>query len=725
MSDSDLSDLRKSIISLAPLFQPKSIAIVGASSDPEKPSGQPLFSLKNNGYRGHIYPVNPKYDEIGGIKCYPSLLDVPASVDLVIIAVAAKYVLAVLGECEARGVKAVIIITSGFGEVGIEGKAMQSEMAELAAKSKMRIVGPNCMGVFSLQNNLTAGFALTELYRESRVPNFLGYITQSGGFGVTMYEMAKDQGIGFTHFVSTGNEADVNFAEILGYIVEDPETKVIGGYLESIRDGEKFAAAADLALERGKPILLIKTGKSEAAAQAAASHTGSLAGEDRLYEAFFKQKGIIRVEDIKEFEAELQLLSAGKLPAGNKVCVLASSGGSAVFLADKCVAEGLDVAELQADTRQRLEDILPSFAATRNPVDMTSVILVQPGLLQKCADIVLSDPNIDSVLINHWVLYGGEAVLEELGAVHEKARKPLIVNVMGPELLALEAIRYLRDLGVPTISDAAYAARSLARLAQYDGRLKRHRAGKDVYVKYSVNKKTIGHELAKLKEGGSLSESEGKRILASCGIAVVTDKVAATADEAIQIAREIGFPVVLKVDSPDIIHKTEAGGVKLNIQSPEGVRNAYAEIMEKAKDYNPNARINGISVQEMAPAGVEVIVGGKRDPVFGPTVLFGLGGIYVEVMRDVALRVAPLSKDDAADMVREIKGFKILEGVRGRPPADIEAIQDVILKVSALLENCPQINEIDINPLLVYPRGKGARAVDALVLGNKTVVKEE
>ncbi|HZK18511.1 MAG TPA: acetate--CoA ligase family protein, partial [Clostridia bacterium] len=438
-----------------------------------------------------------------------------------------------------------------------------------------------------------------------------------------------------------------------------------------------------------------------------------------LYQAFFKQKGIIRVEDIKEFEAELQLLSAGRLPAGNRVCVLASSGGSAVFLADKCASEGLDVAELQADTRRRLEDILPSFAATRNPVDMTSIILVQPGLLQKCADIVLNDPNIDSVLINHWVLYGGEDVLKELGAVHKKARKPLIVNVMGPELLALEAIRYLRDLGVPTISDAAYAARSLAKLAEYDSCLKRHRLGKDVYVKHIANKDAVKHEITKLRAGKSLSESEGKKMLASCGIPVVADRTAATADEATVIAREIGYPLVLKVDSPDIIHKTEAGGVKLNLQSPEEVRDAYKEIMEKAKDYNPNARIEGVSVQEMAPAGVEVIVGGKRDPVFGPTVLFGLGGVFVEVMRDVALRVAPLSKDDAADMIREIKGYKILEGVRGNPPADIGAIQDVILKVSTLLQNYPEISEIDINPLLVYPRGKGVKAVDALIMGDR------
>lgn len=715
---SDCDDIDK----LKLFFEPRSVAVIGASKDPAKPSGQPVYSLKKNGFKGAIYPVNPKYREINGMPCFSTLSEVPGPVDLAVVAVSVEHVLSALDQCADKDVRAVVVISSGFAETGEKGRDAQGKLSRLARKSGMRILGPNCMGIFNMKNNLTAGFALTELAKGMSIPNFLGLITQSGGFGVTIYTMARDRGIGLTHFISTGNEADVEFSEMLTYLLDDPDVRVVAGYLEGIRDGNRFARAAELALEAGKPLLVIKTGSSEAAARAAASHTGALVGSDRVYNAFFKQKGIIRVDDMEELAAELLLLGAGRTPTGKRVAVLASSGGTAVYMADRCSAEGLEVVPLSQRTRARLGEILPSFASTVNPVDITSAILVEPGLLERCFEIVLDDEDIDMLLVTHWAEFGDLKNLEELARVHERTKKPVMVVVWGPEEGVRQALHFLRKHKVPAVSEAGSAVRALGKMAEYYNRRQKYLEDKNASKMVNVDGRNakIDQDAASRMLTGcetkTLTEARAKALLKTYGIPVVRELAASSVEETVRAAEEIGYPVVLKVDSPDILHKTEAGGVRLNLQNAGEVSKAFEEIMKNAHLYRHDARVNGVLVQEMLPAGVEVIVGVNRDPLFGATVLFGLGGIFVEALEDVSLRVAPLSRRDACEMVEEIAGSNILKGLRGRPPADTDALVEVILRVGRLALDFPEIKEMDINPLVVYEKGKGVRAADALVV---------
>ncbi|WP_027364191.1 acetate--CoA ligase family protein [Desulfotruncus alcoholivorax] len=710
-------NFEQEIKSLTPLFQPESLAIIGASENPSKPSGQPLVSLINAGFKGKIYPINPKHTTLCNLPCYPSLKDVPGPVDLAIIAVPAKFTLGELQQCAAKGVKGVIIFTSGFAEVGPEGAKLQSEITDLANKTGMRVCGPNCMGIFSSRNALMANFSVTELPERVLVPDFLGFISQSGGFGTAIYQMIKDKGYGFSHFVSTGNEADVDFSEYMGFMAQDNFTRVIGGYLEGVKDGQKFITAADMALKNNKPILLIKAGRYPAAAKAAASHTGALVGSDKVYSAVFKQKGIIRIESLEEYQIILSMLASNKYPKGKRVAILATSGGSGVALADKCSFYGLEVGPLQAETRAKLDSILPDFASSANPVDITSAILTQPGLLEQCAEIVINDPGIDMLIVAFWALHGDRSNLEQMVRVSKKTDKPVFNIVWGPEEAALQALHFLNDNLIPAAKEVDFAIRSLSVLADYSEfkTARNIQTNEHQSVPIPLNaQKIAGEILYNLKPGAKLTEYEAKQVLRAYGISTTREVLAHTAEEAVQAAREIGYPVVMKIISPDILHKTEAGGVILNISSDEEVIESFNQIIWNAQKYNQNALVQGVLVQEMLSGGIEIIVGSGKDPVFGSTVIAGLGGIFVEVLEDVALRVAPVSNLDAQEMLEELKGKQIFEGVRGKEPVDKKALVEVIQKVSRLVEDFPQIAELDINPMLLFP--KGAAAVDALIV---------
>ncbi|SFG00701.1 acetyltransferase [Desulfotomaculum arcticum] len=710
-------NFEQEIKSLLPLFQPESLAIIGASENPFKPSGQPLVSLINAGFKGKIYPVNPKHTTLCNLPCYPALIDVPGSVDLAIIAVPAKYTLDQLQQCADKGVKGVIIFTSGFAEVGPEGAKIQMEITELAQKTGMRVCGPNCMGIFSSRNALMANFSVTELPEQVLVPDFLGFISQSGGFGAAIYQMIKEKGYGFSHFVSTGNEADVDFSQYMGFMARDNYTRVIGGYLEGVKDGQKFINATDMALQNNKPILLIKAGRYPAAAKAAASHTGALVGSDKVYSAVFKQKGIIRIESLEEYQIVLSILASNKCPKGKRIAILATSGGSGVALTDKCSFYGLEVAPLQAETRAKLDNVLPAFASSANPVDITSAILTQPGLLEQCAEIVINDPGIDMLITAYWALHGDRTNLEQMVRVSKKTDKPIFNIVWGPEEAALQALHFLNDNLIPAAKEVDFAIRSLAVLADYS-EFKTARSNKN-NEDYSIQappsaKKMAGEILNNLKPGAKLTEYEAKQVLRAYGISTTREVLTKTTEKAVQAAKEIGYPVVMKIMSPDILHKTEAGGVLLNIATDQEVVESFNKIIENARKYNQDALVQGVLVQEMLSGGTEIIVGAGKDPVFGSTIIAGLGGIFVEVLEDVALRVAPVSNLDAREMLEELKGKKIFEGVRGKEPVDKNALVEIIQKVSRLVEDFPQIAELDINPLLLFP--KGAVAVDALIV---------
>jgi len=698
------------------LFNPRSIAIIGASADFGKPGGRPLEALLKKGYAGRLFPVNPRYREIAGIKCYPSVTGVPGEVDLAIISVPARQVPDVLSNCAAKKVKAVIVFTSGFAEVGPEGEALQKEITALARKNNIRLCGPNCVGLINLNNSVMASFApiidLKPVY-----PQTLGFVTQSGAFGVGIYTQGLYQGVGFSSFVSAGNEADLELADYLAYLVKDEGTRIIGGYVEGAKNGAKLRKVAEMALAAQKPLLLIKVGRTGAGSRAARSHTGSLAGDDQVYDTFFKQMGIIRIKHLSELTSFVFLHRTGRLPRGRNVGIVAGSGGMGVVLSDECESYGLAVPVFTGKTRARLGQYLPSFGSARNPVDLTAQMLTDPYLAGKCLQAVLDDENVDMALLSiAFFEPNGEVLARNLIDIYKSATKPVILlaGALPDDNYSLEIIRQIKEeTGMPVFLDWLPVIPAMANLVLYQERVKLAAAELEEEKPYIP---AAGDEAKKmLEEAGELTEYQSKQILQKYAIPVTKEGLATSPEMALELAGRIGYPVALKIQSPQIPHKTEAGGIKLNLSSAAEVRQAYGEILANAQNYLPEARIQGILVQEMAPAGVEVIIGTTTDPVFGPVIMFGLGGIFVEAIKDVSFRIAPLKRREAGEMIKEIKGYRVLQGMRGQPPVDLAALVDVILKVSQLVTDCSrQIKELDINPLIAGPGG--VKVADALIV---------
>lgn len=701
---------------LNPFFYPDSIAVIGASQNALKPNGIPLNLLYSFGYQGDMYPVNPKYDNVGGLKCYPSVLDIPGPVDLAIIGVAAAQAMEVLEQCAAKGVKAAIVFTSGFAEVSDSGRKVQEEMRALSGRSGMRILGPNCLGVLNYYNNNMASFFYHEKPEGLVHPRTLSFITQSGGLGGIIYQMVLQFSVGFNYFVSTGNEADVTFADILSYLAGRDEVSLIGGYLEGLQGGGRlFMKACDRALEQRKLVTLLKVGRTASGAAAAASHTGALVGEDRVYDGVFKQLGVLRADDVEQMNALITLSAAGRLPAGKNMGVITISGGGGVVVADKCPQYGLAVTSLTGSTQDALREFFPSFGAVRNPVDLTSQLMFDTALFQKAIRMVMEDPRVDVGGFFYNLEMPDPEATRKIIEVYHQVTKPLVIFTWPTgQDYAVASKKELIQAGVPVIEHISSGLWAIAALADWvrkaDERLPFPVFGPSA-------EQEAARELISRSDAGtrSLTESRSKRILNAYGIPVTRERLARTAREAVRAAEAIGYPVALKIESPDILHKTEAGGVSLNLQDGTAVREAFGIILGKAKKYKPDARIEGVLVQEMLKPGLEVIVGIKKDPIFGPAVLFGLGGVFVEVLKDVAIRTAPLREQDALSMLDEIKGKPLLDGVRGQLPRDREALVSILMKVSRLaVELAEQVDELDINPLIVYEQGAGAVAADAL-----------
>ncbi|HBV97004.1 MAG: hypothetical protein JL50_12255 [Peptococcaceae bacterium BICA1-7] len=701
------------IISLDPFFNPQSIAIIGASNHPMKPGGRPINALLGRGWQGKIYPVNPARDNIGGLKCYPSIMDIPDTIDLAIIAIAADHVFSALEQCAAKGVKAAIVFSSGFAEVGPEGVSQQKRLTELAARTGMRILGPNCLGLINANNNVMASFAfIVDLPPVD--PKVLGFVSQSGAFGSVIYAAALAEGVGFNYFISVGNEADLEFADFIEYMVHDPQTMLIGGYLEGSRDGDKLRKVAEEALDNKKPLLIMKVGRTSAGSKAAASHTGSLAGSDRVYSAFFKQVGILRIGNYTDLIAFTPLFQSGRLPRGRNTAIIATSGGAGVTITDYCESLGLNVIPLREETRKKIDSVLPSFASSRNPIDLTAAVMTEPEIMAVTLRAVCEDPDVDIVIASlNFTIPDDHPVVGEIIEIYRNTDKfILIAPFKFPGAPVEPAVLEFRKASLPVNYNTMDAINALEQLTQFKEALERRKQEKYRIVPRSGPTPIISDLI---RPGETLGESSAKAVLERYGIPIARQEVASTREEAVISARRIGYPVAMKVDSPDIPHKTEAGGIKLGLKSDEEVAKAFDEIINNVKNYLPTAFISGVTVQEMLPEGTEVIIGVTRDPVFGPTIMFGLGGIFVEVLKDVSFRVAPVSRGDAEDMIMEIKGSAVLKGVRGKPPADTEAIVDVILKVSDMVTDYrDSIEELDINPLIVYPRG--AKAADAMLV---------
>jgi acetyltransferase len=697
------------------LFYPSSIAVVGASPDPNKPGGIVLDSLRRGGYAGAVYPVNPKHGELEGWQCYPDLDSAPGPVDLAVIVVKSPQVLQTLKDCAAKKIPAVIIFSSGFGEVDEIGLELQNEIRELAKSLNIRVCGPNTMGIINYLHNMQAAFVF-----DYTLPSWsgnsgagLGLICQSGGIGCSMLQAFSDYGLKVSMYVCTGNEAATDFSDYVNYFVRHPRVNAVTAYMEGVRDGKKLREAAESALKAGKPLVVLKTALNEASARAARSHTGSLAGSALVYHSFFRQKGIIEVDNLREMVAVLNLLAAGRLPEGNRVAVLASSGGHAVVAADKCASAGLEVIELSRDTRQQIARLLPSFAGITNPVDFTGQDIVVPGLLHRCSCIVAGDPDVDTLLLSHWLTKGVDSI-SQLKSIAADTNKPLVLVSTVPGRNPNNSMQDLLSSGVAFMGEVDTAAPALARVAQYSKKIKQYANDRAFKPGPPVPK-----ELARFRSMGSgarLGEREVKELLAAYAIPVVPELPASTAAEAAAAAGRLGYPVAVKIDSPDIAHKTEVDGVRLNLSGPEDVRRAFAEITGEAGSRQPDALIRGVLVQKMLAGGLEILVGLSRDQAFGLTLTFGLGGIWVEIMKDISLRVIPVSENDIREMIAEIRAYPLLAGARGRPPADLEALTDAMLRVARLAEDWPELAELDINPLIVLPRGHGAYVVDALAV---------
>jgi acyl-CoA synthetase (NDP forming) len=696
-------------------FNPKSIAIIGASANLTKLSGRPIAALLKKKFAGAIYPVNPRYEEVGGLICYPSVGAIPGPVDTAIISVPIEGTLEALKQCAGKGVKAAVVFTSGFAETGSEGSALQTEIAGLAGKSGMRILGPNCLGLIYFRNAVMTSFSdIMEMEVEN--PGSLGFITQSGAYGEKTFMLAAQEGVGFSAFISVGNEADLQFSDFIAHLLNDEGTRLFGVYLEGAKDGLKFRRAAEAALRAGKPVLIKKVGRTVAGKRAAASHTGSLAGNDRIYDAFFRQTGIIRIDELRDLTYFALAYQSGRIPKGRNAAVLTDSGGPGVEMADRCEEFGLNVPELSKATQDKIQKIIPFYGSARNPIDMTAAIMTDMDLYGKCLRTILADENIDIVFApGLFMSYVPPELLDETLEIYRSSSKPMVLCPVwaDPSPQSQAMVARVRREGIPIIPEASDAARAMAALARYAE--KRRAAVPETGKGPEIPAGSMEKAKHILQKTGALTEYESKQFLAAYGIPVTRETPAASAEEAAALARRIGFPVALKVLSPDIPHKTEAGGIRLGLGTEAAVRDAYEEIMQNAKSRAPGAALSGVLVQEMLGGGVEVIVGVTKDPVFGPCVMFGLGGVFVEVMEDVSFRVAPLTADDAGEMIREVNGARVLAGVRGKPASDMKALIDVILKVSQLaVDFTGEIKELDINPLIVFP--KGARVADALIV---------
>ncbi|MBW2037283.1 MAG: acetate--CoA ligase family protein [Deltaproteobacteria bacterium] len=700
------------------LLNPESVAIIGVSEDPSRIGGRLFKYIRKHGYKGHLALVNPKYQELNGVKCYPTISDVPGPIGCALIAVPEKHVFSVLSECADSQVGTAIIFSSGYAEMGSSGKQAQDRIKTLARTRNLRICGPNCIGVINFHSHTVLSFSqLLEI--NALVPGNIAFVSQSGALGGSLVNRAQDKNIGLSYFISSGNEADLDLADYIRYLVlHDEKTKVIAALIEGVRDGAKFVEVAELALKHRKPIIVLKIGETEAGKKAAASHTGSMTGSDAVIDALFNQKGIIRVRHYDELFQTAALFAQERFPGGNRVGILTSSGGAGVIMADYYTKLGLRVPEPSQKTRDLASKEIAAFGKVANPFDLTGQIFSDPEMFKRCMKLFVEDDNFDIIQVNVSMVAGqsSEYRATMLLEAIEGSTKP-IVTWWAAGSLSDPGAKRLNGSKVTLFRSPDRCAAAVASLVKYHRHLAAPSTDK-IPCKETDHSPSLKKAGAMLQAADSkLSEHQSKELLDLYGIPVTREMVAASATDAVCFAEEIGYPVVLKVDSPDILHKSEANAIRMGISSKEEIMQSYDELVENAMKYNPRARINGILVQETVRGGSEVMIGMSRDPQFGPAIVFGLGGIFVEILKDISLRVAPLSAADAEQMVKEIKSYPILTGVRGRKRSDIKAIVDVLIKISRLAKDWEDtIAEIDINPLIVMDEGRGVKAVDALVV---------
>ena len=694
---------------LTGLLRPKSVAIIGASATPGKIGHTVVKNLIDSGYKGGIYPVNPSADEILGLKSYTSILDIPDHVDAAAITVPAKFVMDVVKECGEKGVKGLIVIASGFSEVG--DVELEEDLVKLAHSYGMRVLGPNVVGTLSNSDDLNASFAPFLPLEGSA-----SLVTQSGALLIAMDAITYSRRIGFDKMISIGNMSDVNFCDTVAWLNEDENTKCITLYVEGLKDGSRFIKESAKA---SKPIVVLKAGVSEHGAAAAASHTGSLAGAQKIYGAAFQQAGAIQATDLGDLFDCTLALSLEPPMRGDNLLILTNGGGVGVLATDSAEKAGIPLKFAPKEVQEELKKHMPSFGSAKNPVDLTG--MAGNDWYLQSTQFAFAHDWVDGLV----VLYCETAMtnpMEIAKAIHQAVEntgitdKPITVSFVGGER-SDEAMQWLVENGIPAYDAPDLAVNAMGALREY-ARLQELNQ-EPVENNYTADIETARDIITKVRQDGrtSMTEIESKAVFKAYNLPTVKTKLATSEEEAVKFAQEIGYPIVQKIVSPEILHKSDAGGVKVNIQDEKSLRDAYQTIIKNAKNYKPDANIHGIVVQEMAPWATETIIGSVNDPTFGATVMFGLGGIFVEVLKDVTFRVAPISNKEALKMLDEIRGAPILEGTRGEAPRDKKALAKVLAQYAYMISDLSdEIQESDANPVLVYEEGQGVKVVDARII---------
>ena len=678
--------------------------MIGASSHREKVGYAVLANITNSGFGGEIFPVNLRSRQIQGIRCYPDVGSIPGPVDLAIIIVPAPAVPDVVSACAHKGIPAGVIISAGFREVGVEGRRMEREVVQTARQGGMRLLGPNCLGVINTSLPMNASFS-----RLMPPAGSIGVVSQSGAMCTSLLDWARQRGVGFSKLISLGNGADLSESDFLRALATDGETRVISIYLEGVSDGDRFFETLRSAARR-KPVVIYKAGTTEAGARAASSHTGALAGSERAYEAVCEQARALRADSVEEFVEMSRALATQRTPRGAGVVVVTNAGGPGIIAADACERVGLRLSRLSEKTVRCLGSKLPPAAGLYNPVDVLGD--AGPDRYASAIEIVLSDPGVDAmvVILTPQAMTDADGVAREIVRLQKGRRKTVICCYMGAGSVE-SAVSRLSEAGIPNVE---YPDRAMGVLSRMYERSRQKKKPPPRLVEFDVDIERVGEIFTGTLDRGKnrVGPEECREVLDAYGIPFAPFRLAADLEGAKRIAGEIGYPVVLKIVSPQVLHKTDVGGVKLDISGPKELADAYDDIILGTRRSIPGVEIYGVGVQKMAPAGRELILGMVKDPQFGPMIMAGFGGIYVEAFEDVAFRLAPVPPYEAGQMLSELKSYELLVGIRGEKPADIEAVEEVLLRLSQLAVDHPVICEMDINPLIVYNAGDGCTCVD-------------
>ncbi|MEM2878226.1 MAG: acetate--CoA ligase family protein [Candidatus Hadarchaeales archaeon] len=686
------------------MLSPKSVAVIGASREPDKVGYRVLKNIVEGGFGGGVYPVNPNAEEILGLKCFKNVVDVPDDIDLAIISVPAKIVPSVARECGNKGVKGLVVISAGFGETGAEGLRLERELANTCKEYGMRLQGPNCLGTINTRLRLNATFSKT-----TPISGKVALLSQSGALGSAMLNWALDKGVGFTNFVSLGNEVDLTAADFLEMLENDDSTKAIGMYIEGVKDGRRFIKICRK-VSRKKPIIVLKSGTTETGIKAVSSHTGSLAGSDVAFTAACKKAGLIRVLSLEDLFDLIRGFGSFHLVNSSGVLIVTNGGGPGVLAADTCEMESLTVPLLDQEIYMKLREMLPPHATVHNPVDVLGD--ADDGRYKNALEVSLSSTKIGGAIVI--VTPQAMTPLRDIARALAEVRKIYPDKIILPVFMGVsgEPIDILKNNGLPNYEFPESAVKVMSRMHQYTQYRAEREEPPATFDDFDYSR--IKSIISRVKESGrtAMTVDECIDVAKACNINVPEIAIARNAEEAVEIAERIGYPVVMKVISPDILHKTDIGGVKLNVNGANDVRKNYELMMRKIKTVLPESRISGVMIYRMAPQGKEIIIGAVRDAQFGPILMFGLGGIYVNFLKDVAYAMCPISLNEASELVKETKAYTLLRGVRGEPPSDTASVIDTILRISHLISTFDDILEIEINPTFVYGEGKGCLAID-------------